>query len=178
MAELRIALGAAFDVASSSEVQASVDGGVDKILARMPDADHGLRLRPASSININPAATGTFVIDLGRPAPGTIWWVLEVIVTAADDHTAPAGTISAVYCGISARQVGATLQDTPPLGQLVRPAIAVPSVHAFSGEAWPVKDTENLSVIVYAPTTALATASAVATVMQLNASAVSINRLR
>jgi hypothetical protein len=175
-------LNAEADIASGDEVRDAIGAARDSILSRFPSKDRGNRLRPIASGNLANAAgvgqTGTVVLDLGSPAPGCVWGILEVIVTGATDREAPTGAVSALYAGAPARQQSATtIVDSPPLGTLVRPAIALPSVHAFSGEAWWVKDTENLFVIVYSLTTAITVVSAVATVDELNASAVTLDRL-
>ena len=176
---MRFALnfGTEVDLATPSEVEASVDKGVGQILERLPSGERGARLRPTSSVNVTPAATGTFILDMGKPAPGTLWWLWEVVVTAADDHTALAGGLAALYCGLPGLQSGvASINYSPALGQLVRPAIAIPGSHQFSGEPWPVKDGENLTVVVYSPTTVVSVLSATATVMQIDDRAVSWNR--
>jgi hypothetical protein len=101
-----------------------------------------------------------------------------VVVTGKDDREAPSGAVAALYAGSVARQATpTTVTDIPLLNNLVRPGLALPAVFTFSGEAWWVKDTEDLSVIVYSATTAITVVSAVATVAELNASAVSLNRL-
>lgn len=169
-------LGAEADIASPGEVQASVDAGVGRILERLPSPDRGARMRPATSVNLAVPATGTFVLNLGEPSPGCLWWLWEVVVTAADDRTALVGGVAALYCGIPALQSGlAAIGYTPPLGQLIRPAVAIPGTHQFA-EPWPVKSGEALTAIVYSPTTAISVLTATATVMQIDDRAVSWNR--
>jgi len=179
-AKMRVQLvaGAEADIATGDEVRKAVKGGTDSILNRLPSNRRGVRLRPIASANLPVAATGTFVLDLGAPQADTVWMVQEVIATAADDRTAPASAVAALYCGAPARQVSpTTIADTPPLGALVRPALALPAVFTFNGELWPVKDGEHLFVIVYSTVTAVAVVAAVATVMQLDSSAVSLDRV-
>jgi hypothetical protein len=86
-------------------------------------------------------------------------------------NTVTASCVAALYVGNPARQVGANVADLPVLGNLVRPGIAVPGSFQFSGEKYPVHDSDNLFVVVY---TATATAfySATATVVELNSGAV------
>jgi hypothetical protein len=129
-------------------------------------------------VNVTPGATGTFVLNFGEPAPGTLWWLIEVVVTGATDREAPVGAVTSLYTGPPARQVANTIQDAPMLGQLVRPAVALPAVFSFQEKTMPVKDGEELFAIVYSPTTAVTVLSAVATVMQIDARAVSINFLQ
>lgn len=177
MAEAKIALGGVLDIASGAEVWDAVQRGTDRILSKLPDKDRGIRLRVPQSVSLAAPATGTFAMIIGTPAPGCMWWIQEVVVTAADDHTALAGAVAALYCGAPPRQQGTTtVVDTPPLGDLLRPGIAVPGVFPFSGEAVPVHDNEALSVIVYSPTTPVSVLSATATVVQLRDSAVMLNR--
>lgn len=171
MADVKFVLNASADIASGDEVRAAVKSGVTDILAGLPNKDQGDRLRPPASLNVNPAATGTYLLDFGSPNNGDLWWLVEVVVTVGDDRTAPVGTLAALYCGFPPIPGSA-----PPLGNLIRPAIAVPATFQFSGEAWPVKENENLFAVIYAPTTAVSTLSGVATVMAVDASAVSRNR--
>jgi hypothetical protein len=171
-------LGAEFDFATKDEVDTVVGEGVDRILKRIPSRDRGIRKRPIDSKSFA-ALVGTWVLDLGSPAAGCIWWLLEVVVTGADDRTPVTGAVASLYCGPPAlQQANGTIINQPSLGQLIRPAVALPALHAFSGEQFPIHDGENLTAIVYSPTNALTTISAVATVMELNASAVTLNLLR
>lgn len=176
MAEVTFAIGAVADLATGKEVQQAVDSGISRLERRMHDKDRGVRLRPADSLSLPVAATGTYYLDLGTPAPGTLWWLQELLVCVDDNRTAPAGTVAVAYCGGSPNQAGNNVTDVPSLAQLIRPGTAVPAVWTFGGEVWPVKDGERLSVIVYAPTTALTTIAAVATVDQVAANTVSWNR--
>ena len=181
MSSVKFLIGAEADIVSGGEMRDAVEAGTSRILDSLPrDKDRGVRLRPTGSTNINPPAIGNAVITFAphTPAPGTLWWLVEVVVTGADDRTAIAGAVAALYCGSPARQLSnAAITDVPLLGSLVRPAQALPAVFAFGGEAFPVKEGEELFVIVYSPTNAITLLSAVATVMQVNSSAVSVNRL-
>lgn len=177
MANVSFILGAEADLASGDEVRSAVKAGNDLLLSRLNTRHHGNRRRiPASINNAGAGATGTWVLDFGNPQGGSLWWAVEVVVTAADDRTAPAGAVAALYCGAPPRQLTATtIVDTPPLGSLIRPGLALPATFTFAKESFPIKDGENLFVIVYSPTTALTVASAVATVTEVNASSVSAN---
>jgi len=179
MAHVQIAAGITADIATPGEVKtavdASVNDGIGRLLERLPSPDRGARLRPIASVN--PGAAGNFVLNLGQPSPGCIWMLVEVCVTGPDDRTAVATTSAALYAGIPGRQSGAaTVSDIPPLGNLIRPGIAVPGTFQFSGEPMFIKDSEALTVMVYTGATVVATLSAVATVMQLEDTAVSWNR--
>ena len=177
MALVRFAMNAEADIASSDEVRAAVDEGTSSILRRLPSRDRGNRRRIPASANVSPAATGTVVLNFGAPAAGLVWWLCEVIVTAADDRTVPPSAVASLYCGAPTRQLtGTTVIDTPPLGALVRPAVAVPAVFAFQTEQWLVHSLEELFVVYYSTVTAISVASAVATVMELPSSAVQLNR--
>lgn len=179
MSLIRLNIGTEIDIASGPEVAAlqdTVTSGLDRLSARIPQAVRANRRRLPASANLATPATGTFVLDFGRPTGGNLWWVGEVIVTAADDRTAPAGTVAALYAGNPPGQQGAALFGMPALGSLVRPAIAVPAVFSFQENSVAVHDGENLFVVVYSPTTVMSVLSAVATVQEQNASAVSLNR--
>lgn len=171
MASVRFVLNTEADIATSAEVKDAVDTGVASILERLPSKDRGNRIRQPASLNISPAATGTYLLDFGSPKNGDLWWMVEVVVTAGDDRTAPAGSVAALYCGAPPIP-----GQSPPLGTLVRPAQALPALFAFSGEAFPIHDGESLYTVIYAPTTAASLLSGVATVMAVDASAVSRNR--
>lgn len=183
MALVRFALNAEADIASGAEVQAVRDdvAGVKSMLTRDLNTDRATRQRPMNSVAVAVAAgtgiTGSFIIDLGSPPPGRVWGLLEVIVTGKDEAEAPTGAVASLWAGVPGRQVGATVADLPTLGSLIRPALAVPSVFTFSGEAWWVKDQENLFVLVRSASTAVTNLSAVATVAELKSSAVSIDLL-
>jgi hypothetical protein len=169
MAEVRIALGGVFDAATAGEVQQSVDRGVDRILSRIPSKDRAVRRYPSNSVN--PGANGTYFIDLYSPPAGKIWWINEVVVTGNDDRTAVAGTTAALYRG-EIPIPGAS----PVLGNLIRPAIAVPGVFVFSGEKYPIQDGDHLFVAVYLGA-AQVSLSATAQVAELDSSAVMVDRV-
>lgn len=176
MANVRFALNAEADIASSDEVRTAVREGTDSILNRLPTRNRAYRRRIPRSYNLI-AATGNFVLDFGGPASGFMWWLVEIIVTAQDHAAAPAGAVAAVYCGAVANQQSPTaISGRPTLGDLVRPAIALPAVFTFQRESFPVHDGEDLSVIIDSATTGLFIMSAVATVMELPDSAVMLNR--
>ena len=178
MAHADIILGGAIEVATRDEVREEVDRGVNDLLGRLPNRHLGNRRRlPASYSVVGAASTGTWVLDFGSPQNDYIWWLVEVVITGKDDREAPASAVSSLYAGSPARQLtNNTIVDTPPLGAIVRPAVAVPSVFTFSKEAFPVKDGENLMAIVYSLTTTMTVISGVATVMEVPASAVVLNR--
>ena len=178
MVSVQFGVNGAIDIATGDEVKGYVDSGIDRVLGRIPPPEQGIYLRPPASYNLATPTTGTFILDFGDPAPNTVWKIQEVVVTAADDRTAPAGALAALYCGPAGRQSGlAAVQDLPSLGQLVRPAIAVPGVFQFgSPNGWTVHFGQSLTVVYYSPTTPVSVISAVATVVQYTASAVSYNR--
>lgn len=174
--DVAFSLGATADIASAGEVSADGDRTRSKLDGWFGGLNRHKGNRRRLPMSVNGAATGTYVLDFGSPNGGNLWWLVEVVITAADDRTAPAGTIAALYAGAPSRQVGAGVIDTPPLGALIRPAIAVPAVFTFAHEAFPIQDGENLFAVVYAPTTAVSVLSGVATIMELSSSAVSLNR--
>lgn len=186
MSSVRFVLGAEADIATGDEVRAAVNDGTEAIggmLKRGFNKDVGQRLRPIASQSVAAAngtgVTGTFVLDMGSPSPGCVWALSEVIVTGATDREAPAGAVASLWIGNPPYQVSpTTILGTPPLGNLVRPAVALPAVFLLAGEDWPVHDGDNLFAIVYSLTTAVTVVSAVATVKQVNASALSIDMLR
>jgi hypothetical protein len=175
MAEIRLTMGGLVDVASGDEVRTAVDSGVERILGRLPDKDRGIRRRIPASDSAN--ATGTFVLDFGAPGTGWLWWVQEVVVTGADDRTALANSVAALYCGSPpTHRTPTTIDAAPNLGTLIRPGQALPALFPFSGEAFPIHERENLFAVVYLGTAALFV-SGVATVVEIPASAVLMDRM-
>lgn len=181
---VRFALNAEADIASSAEVAqlASDVTDVKHLLTRDINTDRAIRQRPIGSVAVANAAgvgiTGSFVIDLGSPPAGRVWGLLEVVVTGKDEAEAPSGAVASLWAGATPRQATAsTITDLPTLASLIRPALALPATFTFSGEAWWVKDQENLFVVVRSTTTAVTNLSAVATVAELKSSAVSIDLL-
>lgn len=111
MSEVQFTLGAVADIATGSEVRSAVQSGTDTILTRL-DRDtrhHGNRIRIPQSYSPNPAATGSWVLDFGSPSGGDLWWIVEVLVTAADDRTTPGGTVTATATGAAAAAGSAAL---------------------------------------------------------------------
>lgn len=162
-------LGSEIDIASGDEVRAAAQDTKDGILSFLasPPARANRRRIPAS-YGVSAAATGTWVIDFGSPQGGYLWYLVEVVLTGNDDRTAIAGSFGTLYIGTPARQLtNTTIIDTPLLGSLVRPGVALPTAFTFSGEQFPVHDGENLFAIIYSPTTAVANVSGVATVMEV-----------
>lgn len=179
MSNIQFVLGASADIASSDEVRSAVKDGTDTIMGRLSASARwkGNRRRIPASVNNPVAATGTWVLDFGSPQGNYMWWLVDVVVTAADDRTAPVGALATLYSGNPARQAtSTTVADMPLLGQLVRPGTALPALFTFHKETWPVHDGENLFSVVYSATTALTVVSAVATVMELDASNVMLSR--
>jgi hypothetical protein len=172
------ALGAEADLVSGDELRSGLRDTENSILSKMPPRWKGNRMRIPQSANAGvAAATGTWVLDFGSPSGGDLWWVIEVVVTGPDDRTAVAGAFATLYAGAPPGQNGNALAGFPAIGGLIRPGIAVPGFFPFSRDAFAVKDGENLFAVVYSPTTPILSVSAVATVVAINASAVSYDRI-
>lgn len=174
--EAAFALGARFNFATPDEVERIVNTGNEGLFQRIHMNRRTNFRRLIGSHNAG-GATGTFAIDLGSPNAGLQWNLSEIIVTGATDREAPAGAVAAVYVGTQARMLTATTTtDLPALGQLCRPAVALPAVFQFGArEPWPVKDGEYLTIVIYSLTTAMSSMSATATVSEVNSSAVAMN---
>lgn len=174
--EASLVLGGTLDIATPGEVKGIVDTGIDRLMGGKVRKNF---VRPIASHNVTPAATGTFAMDLGSPNAGLQWNLSEVLVTGATDREAPAGAVAALYMGSPPYMpTPTTVIGTPSLGQLLRPALALPAVFVFGGhEPVVVKDGWHLIVIIYSPTTAMTVMSAVASVSEIRASAVAMNML-
>ena len=191
MAEVKFVLNSVVDIATSEEVHAAAaktQSKVDELLGRIPSSDRGVRKRvPSASprIPLGAAATGTFPLDFGSPPSDTVWWIQEVVVhagsgVAADAFTAVAGAFAALYIGRPPAQLtSATIEvgTWSGLTDLQRVGIAVPGVFPFSGESVCVHDMESLYVVLFSPTTAVSVFGAVATVVEMPASAVLLNSI-
>lgn len=179
MAEAQLVLGGVVDIATGKEVREAVDSGVDRLIRRR-DKDRKIRTRIPKSYTVIGAAsaTGTWVLDFGMPPAGWVWEMVEVVITAGDDRTAPASMVAALYNGNPPGQnQNNTISATPALANLMRPAQAVPATFVFGGEDYTIHYGENLFAVVYSPTTAITVMSGVATVLQVDSSAICLDRM-
>lgn len=176
--EAAFALGARFNFATPDEVERIVNTGNEGLFQRI-HMNRRTNYRRLIGSHNTASSTGTFAISLGKPAGGMQWNLCEIIVTGATDREAPAGAVAAVYCGGEPYMpTPTTVFQTPPLGQLVRPALALPAVFQFGArEPWPIKEGETLSIIIYSATTAMTSMSAVATVSEVNSASFAMNVL-
>lgn len=173
-------VGGEIDVATPGEVRTEVERGNSSLLTALGGPARGINPRriPASNLLPITAATGQWVLKFGSPNPSFMWWVSEVVAITATDREVIAGCQAAVYIGQSAEQLtGTSITASPPPGSLVRPAIATPATFIFNEKSMPVRDNEELSVIIYSPTNAVSAVSGVATVIEVPASAVLLNRM-
>ena len=170
MVAVSLAAGVEVDIASGAELKEHTNS-----ILRGVRADRGQRLRPVQSVS--PAATGTYVLILGCPAPGTVWRVQEVVVAVDSASTSPAGATASLWAGTPPNQNGANIDAQPMLGSLMRPAQALPALFPFGGETQVVKDTEYLFVLVNSPAVVMNIIAATASVQQLRSSVIMSDRV-
>lgn len=135
MAEFRLQLGGVVDVASKQELDDAVtglQGHIDSRFARQ-GCKFVWRTLTASSFQSFNGGTFQLVLEPQKPAMGKVWSARRLVVTGADDNATVANLKAAFY-------VGDPFNFT--LGQLISPAVAIPSVQFFSTRAVPIKDTE------------------------------------
>lgn len=123
---------------------------------------------PIPALNAGVAPTVTVPATVGGPA-------YSITVTG---QTVTAPPVAAMYCGAPSRQQTPTsVIDTPSLGTLVRPGVALPAVFQFPKEVWPVHNGENLFAVVYSTLAPLTVVSGVATVIEIDSSLVTLDRM-
>lgn len=146
MAEIKLQIGAVADIATSSEVKDACDnlqGHIDKKFDMRRALAPIHRVLVGSTTLPAMVAGNTQVIEFapGRPSSGRTWAITRVTFTGADDHTAVANVLAAVYTGDPAN---------PYLGGLILPGQAVPSVFTFNKDTVWVHETEAVFVQVSA----------------------------
>lgn len=151
------------DLATSDEL----NRGFGKMFGAIKSSEDGNQFHPTGSFSQGVGATGNYFIDLGGPTSGWIWYLNEVVVIGADDHTAITGATFAVYSGSPPEGASAsgTYFNPAPLGGITRPGITgVPGFVTWGRRSYRVRENEHLSVVVYSPTTAITNLVVVATV--------------
>lgn len=152
-------LGGEVDITTPSELQSALEAQSDSLVGRM--TQKGTRVIPKRVTTSEVATTGkTAVLDLGGPPSGSVWSVVGMLVTGADDRTAiGGGALCAGYIGM------ANSGAAPPLGGLLFPGTAVPAEKTWTKGGFWVLEGQNLFVNVYSATTGQVLA-AIATILQ------------
>lgn len=147
MAHVDLMIGASADIVSGDELKASEERVIGAL--RRPAPRQAIRRRRMASA-VMPAA-GPLVLDLDGPPADSMWSLIHVVITGADDHTAVAGASAALYVGGEppAINAGNVANWLPPLGDLLQPGIAVPGYWAFSKETVYAHFGDSVFVVVY-----------------------------
>lgn len=130
--EVKLAMGAAVDIASGKELTDGLDSLGERILGGSQRPYPTLTYRPKA--DVMPTA-GPLTLDLGKPPVGRMWNIMGVTTYGVDDATTTANAKVALYCGDSANVT---------LFQLKIPALVVPSFLSITkGVLWCL-DSESL----------------------------------
>lgn len=144
MANVRIALGGEFDIASGEEMAKGFNDVKRswRDAMRRPKPIHRPLVKSTDASMVVPTALGqSLVLTIGRPQSGRIWNITRVMVIGDDDTTAAMNIAAALYIGDSAN-VG--------LGQCVRHGQAVPWTTTENEKAYIVHDREDLFLRIVA----------------------------
>lgn len=120
--DVRLAMGAELDIASSKEVTGARDDILDFLKSKKDVRPTYLTVPQAKPIT-NPF---TGVIEVGSPPTGRLWNVLGYSVCGQDDSTVSTGGTVALYIG----DVPTT--GAPTLTQLKQARITLPAMNTYS----------------------------------------------
>lgn len=147
MGKFRIALGAEVDAVTSDELKSGLDGLRGELTRSLRKVPRIMRPLSASNPAVSITTGENITLSLGSPSTGRIWVVTRVTVMGADDHTAVAAAMGAVYVGYDN---GLDLTDGPGLSQCVLTGTAIPFTTVLNEHAIVVHDREILMVNVAA----------------------------
>lgn len=144
MANIRIALGGEFDVASGNELDEMGRGIRDHISSATAKPKRILRpLSVAKTISITTGENAR--LSFGGPSTGRTWIVTRINCMADDDHTALANATAAVYIG---NDNGLDITEGPALTLCVLTGQSIPFTTILNEHALVVHDRELLMVNV------------------------------
>lgn len=134
-----IAIGGEIEVATADEVRGIVQESTDSITGML--RSRGVKpLRRTIPTSARAVLNVPTVLDFGSPPSGSTWCLVDVVVTGADDRTLVANTTGALYVGDPANIM---------LGNLLRPAQAIPGFWSFSKEVIFAHYNDSVFVVVY-----------------------------
>lgn len=139
--EVRFALGAVADLASSDELKSSIDGLQGHMDNRFRELtkEHAIRrtIQGSDVLTLSSGQTQVTEFNPGRPALGRVWSITRLTLLGADDHSSVANLSAALYIGDPAN---------PHLGTCIIPNLSVTSFQTFNKENLWVHDTESLFI--------------------------------
>lgn len=141
MAEVRFALGAVADLATSDEVKHCVDGlqgHMDKRFRELTKQE-GIRrtIQGSDILTLSSGQTQVTTFNPGGPALGRVWSITRLTLLGGDDHSSVANLTAALYIGDPAN---------PHLGTCVIPNLSVTTFLTFNRENLWVHDTEAMFI--------------------------------